>query len=332
MWRLREEGTEQNTGPSMNKMIDFQQIEWDDVLADDCRQLIRLAIREDLDRWQDWTTLCMVPQDAKGTAAIVPREAGVLAGLPAVPLIIDELNATLKCIPRAQDGEPLESGQVAAVIEGATRDLLTCERIILNVLGRLSGIATLTRRFVDAAAGHKVRIYDTRKTTPGWRRLEKYAVRCGGAYNHRAGLFDAILIKDNHLAAAAVRAEDSPNDVETTIAAKAVRQAKAFLAANMPDGIAKGMIVEIEVDTLEQLKSVLPEKPHIVLLDNMSLDELRQAVRMKNELSKDVELEASGGVSLDTVADIAATGVDRISVGALTHSAIALDIGLDWQS
>jgi nicotinate-nucleotide pyrophosphorylase (carboxylating) len=196
---------------------------------------------------------------------------------------------------------------------------LTAERLVLNLLGRLCGIATLTQRFVACVAGTRARIYDTRKTTPGWRRLEKYAVRCGGGTNHRTGLFDAVLIKDNHLAQAAHQGIS---------AADAVRRARRFLAACGPSRTAD--IVEVEVDTLEQLDAVLPQQPDIILLDNMSCAQLREAVRRRDASGVAVELEASGGVRLSTVREIAETGIERISVGALTHSATTLDVGLDW--
>jgi nicotinate-nucleotide pyrophosphorylase (carboxylating) len=190
------------------------------------------------------------------------------------------------------------------------------------------GIATLASRYVAQAQGTKAKIYDTRKTTPGWRRLEKYAARCGGACNHRMGLYDAVLIKDNHLAQRGQAASD---------AASAVRDARAFLsghdgALGLPDRALQDLVVEIEVDTLDQLTSVLPAGPDIVLLDNMSPNLLRQAVALRDQLAPQVELEASGGVHLDTLREIAATGVERISVGAITHSAHSLDVGLDWQS
>ncbi len=224
----------------------------------------------------------------------------------------------------------MRAGQTVARMEGSTRDMLTCERILLNLLCHLSGIATAARQFVNAIEGHAVGIYDTRKTTPGWRRLEKYAARCGGARNHRTGLFDAILIKDNHLAATASGTLADKKAHGPASPAAAVRRAKQYLAADVPAEIARDMLVEVEVDSLAQLAQVLPLGPDIVLLDNMSPGELRQAVEIRNATAGDVQLEASGGVSLDTVAQIAATGVDRISVGALTHSAVALDIGLDW--
>ena len=206
------------------------------------------------------------------------------------------------------------------------RSLLSGERIFLNLIGRLSGIATLTRRYVEAIAGSGARIYDTRKTTPGWRRLEKYAVRLGGGHNHRTGLYDAILIKDNHLALGAAgqgAAHLSP--------AQAVRRARELVESMAAAQSGEPLIVEVEVDTLEQLAMVLGEGPDIVLLDNMPPDVLTQAVDLRDRVAPGIELEASGGVTLETVARIAATGVERISVGALTHSAGSLDVGLDWR-
>jgi nicotinate-nucleotide pyrophosphorylase (carboxylating) len=305
---------------------DFRQIEWDAATEEDCRSLVRLAVREDLEREQDWTTLAMVSPECAGGADIVSRQAGVAAGAKALGVIIDEMGGRLALDLQAGDGDWIENGARIARIEGSVRDLLTTERILLNFLGRLMGIATLTRQYVDAVAGTNARIYDTRKTTPGWRRLEKFAVRCGGARNHRTGLYDAILIKDNHLAQFA-RAGQPRGEV----AAAAVRQARRFLAELPATGLRPGEgIVEIEVDDLEQFRAVLPERPDIVLLDNMTLDQLRQAVSMRNAEAAEVELEASGGVRLDRVRAIAETGVDRISVGGLTHAARSLDVGLDW--
>jgi nicotinate-nucleotide pyrophosphorylase (carboxylating) len=209
---------------------------------------------------------------------------------------------------------------------------LTSERTILNLLGRLSGIATLTRQYVDAVAGTKARIYDTRKTTAGWRRLEKYAVGCGGGHNHRTGLYDAILIKDNHLAVG----RDEVGSAGFS-PAQAVRKARTFLAQQMAGEVPRGapdpqMIVEIEVDSLAQLMEVLPERPDIVLLDNMTAELLREAVAIRDASGGAAELEASGGVNLQSVRAIAETGIERISVGALTHSAVNLDVALDWRS
>jgi nicotinate-nucleotide pyrophosphorylase (carboxylating) len=298
---------------------DFTQVMWDEQLVDDCRQLVHLAMREDLDRWYDWTTLALTARESQGRAAVVTRQPGTIAGLPAVAVALAEMEVDLRWEPVVDDGAVVAAGATVATVAGATRDLLTTERLVLNLLGRLSGVATLTRRYVEAIAGTCAHIYDTRKTTPGWRRLEKYAVRCGGGRNHRTGLFDAVLIKDNHLALAGI----GP--------AEAVRRARKFLQTQATEYPAAGqMLVEVEVDTLTQLDEVLPQRPDIVLLDNMSPDQLRAAVQRRNALTPDVELEASGGVNLHTVRAIAETGVERISVGALTHSASGLDLGLDW--
>jgi nicotinate-nucleotide pyrophosphorylase (carboxylating) len=203
-----------------------------------------------------------------------------------------------------------------AVVSGPARSLLTGERLALNLLGRMSGIATLTRQYVDAIAGTSAGIFDTRKTTPGWRLLEKYAVACGGGRNHRIGLYDAVLIKDNHLAFGTADGSGHYTPAQAVVRARAAAPA--------------GTVIEVEVDTLVQFDEVLPAGPDIVLLDNMSLDQLCTAVARRNAGFPKIELEASGGVNLTTVAGIAATGVERISVGALTHSAVVLDIGLDW--
>ena len=314
---------------------DFQQLDWTDLVKEDCRQIVRLAVREDLDRGQDWTSVSLISAESRGGATVVAREQGVVAGLLACQLALQEMAASIIWSPEAEDGDAVVAGQPLARLEGSTRDILTTERIILNLLGRLSGIATLTRQYVDQVVPSHSKIYDTRKTTPGWRRLEKYAVRCGGGQNHRMGLFDAILIKDNHLASTAPRETENaeaggPGKTSpccTPVAA--IEKARAFIGAN--DTLAdSGMVVEIEVDSLEQLSEVLVATPDLVLLDNMSSDQLRQAVAMRDEVDDKILLEASGGVTLSTVSDIAATGVDRISVGALTHSACALDVALDW--
>jgi len=298
---------------------EFPQVAWDEQTVDDCRQLVRLAVREDLGRGHDLTTLSLVPHAARGAAVVRARTAGVAAGLSAAAIALDEMQADAVWTPKVNEGQSFEAHQELARIEGATRDLLTTERLLLNLIGRLSGVATMTRMFVEAVAGTRARIYDTRKTTPGWRRLEKYAVRLGGGTNHRTGLFDAVLIKDNHLAQAGL----TP--------AEAVEQARRFLAES-PIPSQPPALIEVEVDNLDQLRDVLPTAPDIVLLDNMNDEQLDAAVRMRDGLATDVELEASGGISLDTVRRVADCGVDRISVGALTHSAGALDVGLDWEA
>ena len=302
---------------------DYRQVHWDAELEHHLRLLIRLAVLEDLDRYHDWTTLALVPAEAEGTAVVVSRQQGTLAGLAAIPVVLDEMNTRLSWEADAADGDSLEAGQRLGQLAGSSRDLLVVERLLLNLVGRLSGIATLTRQFVDRVALSKARIYDTRKTTPGLRRLEKYAVRCGRGYNHRAGLFDGILVKDNHLAIQGGEGKGSPS--------KALEEVRQFIRQNQEDIPMPGdLLVEVEVDTLEQLEDLLPANPDIVLLDNMTVEMLQQAVECRDRLSPATELEASGGVTLEEVATIAGSGVDRISAGALTHSAIALDIGLDW--
>ena len=303
----------------------FTQLTWDGDTLDDARHLIRLAVREDLSNQQDWTTMATVAGDHNGSVRIVSREAGVVAGIGIVQAVLDEMNISCECDVAIADGDRMERGQVLCTLTGLTRDLLTAERIILNFLGRLCGVATQAARYVALLEGTSAKVYDTRKTTPGWRRLEKYAVRCGGAVNHRTGLFDAVLIKDNHLAANAQK--DGLEDEGSSVAG-AIQNARDFLRG-LGDERAANTPVEIEVDTLDQLERALPCSPDIVLLDNMTLEELRQAVAMRNDLCPGAQLEASGGVTFDTLHSIAETGVDRISVGALTHSVINLDLGFD---
>jgi len=307
---------------------DFSQLQWDEAVEDDCRQVVRLAVAEDLGRGHDWTTESLVPERARGVAVVVVREPGVVAGLRAAETSLREMGADATWSAVVRDGSAVDGGTTVAEISGRVRDLFAAERILLNLMGRLSGVATLTRQYVESVAGTNARVYDTRKTTPGWRRLEKYAVRCGGGWNHRTGLFDAVLIKDNHLAFGA----GSDGCGETP--AGAVQQVRRFLDRTFGTDPPGSMIVEVEVDTLEQLQDVLPAGPDIILLDNMSPDQLHQAVKIRDAagMERKVELEASGGVSLDTVRAVAESGVDRISIGALTHSAACLDVGLDWRT
>ena len=281
-----------------------------------CCRLVELALREDIGPTGDRTSEATIPANQHGQAVFVARVPGVLAGLPAAQLVVAAVSAELHLEFHVQDGATLERGMKLATIRGPLRALLIAERTALNFLQRLSGVASLTRKYVDAVAGLNAHVLDTRKSTPGWRLLEKYAVRMGGGINHRIGLYDGILIKDNHLA--------GYPDPKTAVV-------QAVNAARQYPGNA-GLPVEVEVDTLEQLEQALTVLPEIVLLDNMTLDQLRQAVARRNAVAPGVQLEASGGVTLSTIRAIAETGVDRISVGALTHSAPALDIGLDYEA
>jgi nicotinate-nucleotide pyrophosphorylase (carboxylating) len=275
-----------------------------------CERLILAALQEDLGDVGDLTSATIIPADLDGRAVFAARSHGVLAGLHAVALVLNAVDPRLVLEPLRRDGDRLERGTQLAVVRGPMRSLLTAERTALNFLQYLSGIATLTRRYVDTIAGLPCMVLDTRKTLPGYRLLAKYAVRCGGGHNHRMGLHDGILIKDNHLAALGI----GPDAV-----GEAVRRARQ-----------RPVPVEVEVDTLDQLDSALAARPDIVLLDNMSPNQLREAVQRRDLGAPGVKLEASGGVTLDTLPAIAAAGVDRVSIGALTHSAPALDIGLDY--
>lgn len=301
---------------------DYTTVTADTALESDLRALVRLAIAEDLRDTLDWTTVCLIDVDRRGGCQIVPRQSGVCAGLATLPWILDEFDAKLQQECLIEDGEDLAAGEPIAKIWGNARDLLTSERTILNIVSRMCGIATMTRRCVGAIASTGVRLYDTRKTTPGWRLLEKYAVHCGGGHNHRSGLYDGFLIKDNHLALAG----DDQGPLSASQAAdKAIRWRGCHV-----ESMTAPEIVEVEVDSVAQLRDVLPARPDIVLLDNFSVEQLREAVALRDSSDPEIQLEASGNVKIDTIAEIAATGVDRISSGALTHQATSLDLGLDW--
>ena len=306
-------------------MHDYTQIEWNAQLLDDCRHLVRLAVREDLDRTYDWTTVALVSETATGRACVVARAAGIVAGLATVEVLVEEYDRGLAWTPHVLDGGRVEPGDSLGELAGPARSLLAVERPLLNLVGHLSGIATLTARYVEAVTGTKARIYDTRKTLPGYRLLEKYAVRAGGGTNHRRGLYDGVLIKDNHLALGA-----AADGAQRYTPAEAVTRARTFLAGLEAGNRHGQLLVEVEVDSLEQLREVLPAGPDIVLLDNMSPATLAEAVAIRDAVAPAVELEASGGIRLETIAAVARSGVERISVGALTHSAEWFDVGLDW--
>jgi nicotinate-nucleotide pyrophosphorylase (carboxylating) len=275
----------------------------------EARAVIRRALDEDLRYGPDVTTQATVRAEATTTASLVTRERGVIAGCDVALLVLDEVlgMGAYRVLDRAADGDCVGSGSVVLRIEAETRGVLTAERTLLNLLCHLSGIATATRQWVDAVAGTRVIIRDTRKTLPGLRALQKYAVRVGGGQNHRMGLGDAALIKDNHVAAAG----------------SVVAALRAVSAA------APGLPCEVEVDSLEQLDEVLAEQVELVLLDNFRVWQAQIAVQRRDARAPGVKLEASGGMSLDNAHAYAATGVDYLAVGALTHSVRVLDIGLD---
>jgi nicotinate-nucleotide pyrophosphorylase (carboxylating) len=268
--------------------------------------IVRHALEEDLGRAGDITSELVVPAAQQAKAKLVTREAGTIAGLIAAQCAFRLIDPALKFAMEIPDGSQAKAGATLAIIEGSARAILTAERAALNFAGHLSGIATATHLLVEAVAGTKARIVCTRKTTPGLRVLEKYAVRCGGGFNHRFGLDDAILIKDNHIAAA--------GSIES-----AVERARA--------GIAHMTKIEVEVDTLAQLEEALALGIDTILLDNMGPDDLKRAVGLAKSRAV---LEASGNVTLATVRAIAETGVDYISSGAITHSAPNLDLALDF--
>ncbi len=290
------------------------QLTWSDGELSDARWLIDRALQEDLHGQPDPTTTSLIAPETMAKVTIGSRAHGRLAGLPVVKLVLDALNADADMTVFKHDGDVITPGDVIVSLRGPLGLLLVAERTILNFLIHLSGIATVTSQYVDLVKGTKAVLLDTRKTLPAYRTLAKYAVRCGGGTNHRMGLYDGILIKDNHLAG---WRQQNP----TGTLADAIHEARR----RQP-----GMKIEVEVDTQTQLADVLQARPEIVLLDNMTLDELRQAITMRDQFAPGLLLEASGGVNLKTVQGIAQTGVDRISVGALTHSAPALDLGFDW--
>jgi nicotinate-nucleotide pyrophosphorylase (carboxylating) len=277
--------------------------------SDEIQKMVRMALAEDIGSG-DATTLATVPEETAAVGYLVARESLVTAGLELAEITFQELSPDLRVEVHLKDGHAVEKGTVLMTISGPARPLLTAERVALNFVQRLSGIATLTSKFVQAAQGTSARILDTRKTTPGWRLFEKYAVQCGGGFNHRFGLFDQILIKDNHLAAIGQTTE---NPIRTAV--QRARQKFPHLK------------IEVETDTIEQVQQALEAGAQIILLDNMPLETLRAAVRLINHRA---QTEASGGITLQSVRDIAETGVDFISSGALTHSAKAMDLSLDF--
>lgn len=268
------------------------------------REAIEKALQEDIGSG-DVTTEAICPPGQMGQAVIRTKEPCVVAGMPVAQLIFEALDAQIRCTPRVRDGEKLNAGQTIAELEGQLRAILMGERTALNLLQRLSGIATATARYLEAVKDFSVKILDTRKTAPGLRVLDKYAVRVGGGHNHRVGLYDGVLIKTNHIRAAGS-------------ITKAVERARRYAPTTLK--------IEVEAKDLQELQEALEAGADIIMLDNMSLEEMRQAVKIAQGR---VWLEASGGVTLENVREIAASGVDLISVGALTHSVQAIDIHLE---
>jgi nicotinate-nucleotide pyrophosphorylase (carboxylating) len=282
----------------------------DDSELAEALQTIRRGLDEDLRYGPDVTTLATVPASAVVTASLVTRAPGVIAGVDVALLVLDEVlgPGEYRILDRVDDGARLPAGAAVLTVEAETRGLLTAERTLLNLLCQLSGVATATAAWVDEVSDTTAKIRDTRKTVPGLRVLQKYAVRVGGGFNHRMGLGDAALIKDNHVAAAG----------SVTAALRAVRAA------------APGLPCEVEVDSLEQLDEVLPLEPELVLLDNFAVWQTQIAVQRRDTRAAATRLESSGGLALDNAAAYAGTGVDYLAVGALTHSVRVLDIGLDF--
>jgi nicotinate-nucleotide pyrophosphorylase (carboxylating) len=273
--------------------------------AGSVQRLVERALEEDLDHGVDVTSVATVPFDLEGVADFVARAPGVVAGLPVVRAVLEIVSDdSIVITEHVADGAGVDAGQMLLSARALVRVLLTAERTALNVLCHLSGVATLTRRWVDTVEGTSARILDTRKTNPGLRALEKYAVRCGGGTNKRMGLYDAALVKDNHV-----------------LAAGGVAAAYRSIRELFPD-----IEVQVECDTVEQVREAIDAGASFLLLDNMSLDELRESVRV---VAGCAELEATGGLTLDRARAVAETGVDYLSVGALTHSAPVLDIGVD---
>jgi nicotinate-nucleotide pyrophosphorylase (carboxylating) len=289
---------------------------------EDIAELILRARDEDM-RGDDVTSRLLIPAEQQGVGLVVQKQRGVVAGLPIVPMVCSIYDERLKVEPVGGSIDEVEGRFTATPartpvmkISGPLRSLLSAERVVLNFLQRLSGIATQTHTYVEAIRGTSARIYDTRKTTPGWRLLEKYAVRAGGGMNHRMGLYDGLLVKDNHIAA--IPLANLAAELSKIVKTSRDEAPKRF--------------IQIEVDRLDQLREVLKvDRIDSILLDNMNCETMREAVRLRDAAGRkgQVALEASGGINMQTVRAIAETGVERISVGALTHSAVALDLGLD---
>ncbi len=281
--------------------------------------LLQASLREDRAE-QDVTTLALLPQDLHGEGRILARQPGIICGLPLAQRLASRVDPSLELQPCVREGAAAQAGKTVAVVRGSARSILTAERTMLNFLQRLCGTATLTSRYAQAVEGTGARILDTRKTTPGWRGLEKYAVRCGGGHNHRMNLAEQVLIKENHLRCL------PDGGGEGAVVQRAVRLAR--------DKAPQEVMVEVEVETLDGLDAALQAGADLILLDNMTIKQVERAARKAAERRNDEgypRLEASGGITLDNVRDYAEAGADRISIGALTHSAPALDLSLELE-
>lgn len=295
----------------MQAKFDFKEI----------KEIVRIAIKEDIGTG-DITSRIFIPEDSESDGIFIAKEAGIIAGLPVVEYVLSQIDKDLFFTVNTEDGSSVEKGTVIARVKGLTLSLLSAERVVLNFLQRLSGIATTTNKFAERVKGYKTQILDTRKTTPGWRYLEKYAVKIGGGANHRMGLYDQILIKDNHLKI--MESEKENGDIGSL-----VKKAR--------EQIANEVLIEVEVEDLCRIKEVMDAGVDIILFDNMVPSKIKEAVEMVKEFgnSQDagavssVLTEASGNITIKNVEEYANAGVDRISIGAITHSARALDISMD---
>jgi nicotinate-nucleotide pyrophosphorylase (carboxylating) len=285
------------------------------------KDIVQLAIKEDIGDG-DITSKIFIPDGSKTEGMLIAKEAGVVAGLPVAGYVLSQIDENLILTSNIEDGSRVKKGTIIGSVKGLTLSLLSAERLVLNFLQRLSGIATVTNRFAEKIKGYRTQIMDTRKTAPGWRYLEKYAVRVGGGINHRMGLYDQILIKDNHL-------KTMGSEKENGAISRFVRKAR--------EQIENGMLIEVEVEDLCQIKEVMDAGVDIILFDNMEPSKIREAVGMVKEFEKNqgagtgnaILTEASGNITIENVEEYADAGVDRISVGAITHSARALDISFD---
>ncbi len=275
------------------------------------KPLVRMALDEDVGKG-DATTRALIPREAKAKATIRAKEPGVIAGLKVAELVFNTVNRQIRFVAKLKDGERVKKGQLIAEVRGSARGILTAERTALNFLQHLSGIATLTRKYVEAVKPYKAKIYDTRKTTPGWRILEKYAVKVGGGENHRMGLWDAVLIKKNHI------------KVFSQVGKSKSRNIKELI--NLIKEKVRGMKIEVEIGNLRQFREAIEAGTDIIMLDNMSLAQMRKALEFIRDKTF---LEASGRITLKNVREVAKTGVDMVSIGEITHSAPALDISLE---